>query len=88
MVCHITLMQGHVVYTGAKSRTPHSNRASDLQLFLLPPFCAKHHYATIEVRIPSEFLTYRGNVAVRKSALWGTDVYTDDSDVVASNDIF
>ncbi|KAK5668015.1 hypothetical protein QVD99_005059 [Batrachochytrium dendrobatidis] len=74
---------GHVVYTGARSRNPHSNRAADLQLFLLPQFTYKHHYATIQVRIPSEFLTYRGNIAVRKSALWGTDIYTDDSDVVA-----
>nr|KAJ3419430.1 hypothetical protein HK105_006963 [Polyrhizophydium stewartii] len=64
----------------ANGRNPHSNRAADLQLFLLPQFTPKHHYATIEVRIPAEFLTYRGNIAVRKSALWGTDVYTDDSD--------
>ncbi|KAI8930084.1 hypothetical protein BC831DRAFT_441269 [Entophlyctis helioformis] len=69
---------GHVVYTGARSRNPHSNRAADLQLFLLPQFTAKQHYATIEVRVPAEFLTYRGNIAVRKSALWGTDIYTDD----------
>ena len=75
---------GHVIYTGARTKTPHSNRAADLQLFLLPAFTAKHHYCTIEVRIPAEFLTYRGNVGVRKSAIWGTDVYTDDSDVVAS----
>ncbi|KAI8913495.1 histone deacetylation protein Rxt3-domain-containing protein [Gorgonomyces haynaldii] len=74
---------GHVVYTGAKSRSPHSIRAADLQLFLLPQFNSKHHYSTIEVRIPAEFLTYRGNIAVRKSAVWGTDIYTDDSDVVA-----
>jgi hypothetical protein len=76
---------------GAKSRSINSNRAADLKLFLLPQFDAKHHFATIEgyydiilVRIPAEFLTYRGNVAVRKSAVWGTDIYTDDSDVVAS----
>jgi hypothetical protein len=75
---------GHVVYTGAQSRAAHSNRAVDLELFLFPVFTEKHHYATIQVRIPAEFLTYRGNIAVRKSALWGTDVYTDDSDVVAS----
>lgn len=74
---------GHVIYTGAKSRSSHSNRSIDLDLFLCPQFTAKDHFATIQVRIPSEFLTYRGNVAVRKSALWGTDVYTDDSDVVA-----
>ncbi|KAJ1329982.1 hypothetical protein BSLG_009874 [Batrachochytrium salamandrivorans] len=74
---------GHVIYTGARSRNPHSNRAADLQLYLLPQFTIKHYYATIEVRIPSEYLTYRGNIAVRKSAVWGTDIYTDDSDIVA-----
>ncbi|KAJ3367447.1 hypothetical protein HDU91_001413 [Kappamyces sp. JEL0680] len=77
------LSLGHVIYTGAKSRTGHSNRAIDLDLFLCPAFTPKDHFATIEVRIPAEFLSYRGNIAVRKSALWGTDIYTDDSDVVA-----
>lgn len=76
---------GHVVYTGAQSRAAHSNRAVDLELFLCPIFTEKHHFATIQIRVPAEYLTYRGNIAVRKSALWGTDVYTDDSDVVASN---
>ncbi|KAJ3273037.1 hypothetical protein HDV01_004814 [Terramyces sp. JEL0728] len=75
---------GHVNYTGAKSRTAHSNRAVDLDLFLIPPFTKAHHFAALEVRIPAEFLSYRGNIAVRKSAIWGTDIYTDDSDVVAS----
>lgn len=74
-----------MVYTGARSRTLHSNRAADLQLFLLPPFQPKQHFALIQVRVPAEFLTYRGNIAVRKSAVWGTDIYTDDSDVVAGN---
>jgi hypothetical protein len=77
------LYLGHVVYTGAQSRAAHSNRAVDLELFLCPVFTEKNYYATIQVRIPAEFLTYRGNIAVRKSALWGTDIYTDDSDVVA-----
>ena len=76
---------GHIVYTGATSRSHHSNRGADLELFLIPEFNSVHHFATIQVRIPAEFLSYRGNIAVRKSALWGTDIYTDDSDVVASN---
>ena len=75
---------GHIVYTGATSRAHHSNRGADLELFLIPEFNSTHHFATIQVRIPAEFLSYRGNIAVRKSALWGTDIYTDDSDVVAS----
>ncbi|KAJ3325563.1 hypothetical protein HDV06_003333 [Boothiomyces sp. JEL0866] len=61
---------GHVNYTGAKSRTAHSNRAVDLDLFLIPQFTEAHHFATLEVRIPAEFLSYRGNIAVRKSAIW------------------
>jgi hypothetical protein len=74
---------GYVIYSGAQSRAGHSNRAADLDLFLLPEFNSTHHYATIQVRIPAEFLSYRGNIAVRKSALWGTEIYSDDSDVVA-----
>lgn len=72
------------MYTGAQSRALHSNRAVDLDLFLISEFTEKDHFSTIQVRIPFEFLSYRGNIALRKSALWGTDVYTDDSDVVAS----
>lgn len=39
--------------------------------------------ATLEVRIPCWFLTY-DNKMVKKRALWGTDIYTDDTDIVAS----
>lgn len=74
---------GYITYTGAKSRNKTSNRASDLDLFLCPAFTPKDHFSTIQIGIKAEFLTYRGNVAVRKSALWGTDIYTDDSDIVA-----
>ncbi|KAI8582469.1 hypothetical protein K450DRAFT_227315 [Umbelopsis ramanniana AG] len=38
--------------------------------------------ATLEVRIPCWFLTY-DNKMVKKRALWGTDIYTDDTDIVA-----
>jgi Histone deacetylation protein Rxt3 len=41
--------------------------------------------ATLEVRIPCWFLTY-DNKMVKKRALWGTDIYTDDTDIVASKD--
>lgn len=37
----------------------------------------------MEVRIASPYLTY-DNIKVKKRELWGTDIYTDDSDVVAS----
>jgi hypothetical protein len=36
-----------------------------------------------EVRIPQRFLK-RDNEAVAQRKLWGTGIYTDDSDVVAS----
>ena len=29
-------------------------------------------------------MTFRGNLALRKNAAWGTSIYTDDSDVVTS----
>lgn len=55
----------------------------DLELFLLPKFSVLEHYALIQVRIPFEFLDVNGNVAVQANAVWGTQVYTDDSDVIA-----
>ncbi|KAI9310921.1 histone deacetylation protein Rxt3-domain-containing protein [Dichotomocladium elegans] len=36
----------------------------------------------IDVLIPAVYLTYH-NPEVKRRALWGTDIYTDDSDVVA-----
>lgn len=54
----------------------------NLELFLLPKFSVLEHYALIQVRIPFEFLG-NDNVAAQANAVWGTQVYTDDSDVVA-----
>ncbi|KAI8092200.1 histone deacetylation protein Rxt3-domain-containing protein [Gilbertella persicaria] len=36
----------------------------------------------MEIRVPARFLTF-DNVRVKKRAIWGTDIYTDDSDIVA-----
>ncbi|KAG2233517.1 hypothetical protein INT48_003388, partial [Thamnidium elegans] len=36
----------------------------------------------MEVRVPARYLTFE-NTRVKKRALWGTDIYTDDSDIVA-----
>ncbi|KAI9259364.1 histone deacetylation protein Rxt3-domain-containing protein [Sporodiniella umbellata] len=36
----------------------------------------------IEVRIPAKYLSFE-NAQVKKKAVWGTDIYTDDSDIVA-----
>ncbi|KAG0309980.1 hypothetical protein BGZ99_000741 [Dissophora globulifera] len=48
---------------------------------LLPGMQGKEN-SLLEVRIASVYLTY-DNVKVKKREVWGTDVYTDDSDVVA-----
>ena len=72
---------GHVLYTGALQHS--SGSLEDLQLFLLPKFSVLEHYALIEVRIPFEFLDLKENLAVQANAVWGTSVYTDDSDVIA-----
>ncbi|KAF9161065.1 hypothetical protein DFQ26_004904 [Actinomortierella ambigua] len=48
---------------------------------LLPAMEGKEN-SVLEVRIASSYLTY-DNAKVRKRYLWGTDIYTDDSDVVA-----
>jgi hypothetical protein len=41
----------------------------------------------MEIRVPARFLTFE-NTRVQKRALWGTDIYTDDSDIVASKLVF
>ncbi|KAJ2963546.1 hypothetical protein NQZ79_g1434 [Umbelopsis isabellina] len=46
------------------------------------PVLENQENAILEVRIPSWCLTYE-NKMVKKRALWGTDIYTDDSDIVA-----
>lgn len=48
---------------------------------LLPDFLCNHINCTVDVRIPRYDLYDNENVYQRK--VWGTDVYTDDSDVVA-----
>ncbi|OZJ01581.1 hypothetical protein BZG36_05400 [Bifiguratus adelaidae] len=49
---------------------------------LLLPNLEAHPNGLLEVRIPAPYLSF-GNIKVRRRALWGTDVYTDDSDIVA-----
>ncbi|KAJ3143975.1 transcriptional regulatory protein rxt3, partial [Irineochytrium annulatum] len=74
---------GYVIYDGAHMADRKSDKAADMKLFLLPAFNTSHLYATIEIRIPAEFLTFNENIAVKHQALWGTEIYTDDSDIVA-----
>ncbi|CAG8441938.1 11865_t:CDS:2 [Diversispora eburnea] len=48
---------------------------------ILPPL-EFHENGILEVRVSSKHLTWN-NKKVRSRFLWGTDIYTDDSDVVA-----
>lgn len=73
-----------VMYTGATPRISGSTNPADLSLFILPRFEQKHHFALIDVDVPYYHLTYNENLAVLANAVWGTDVYADDSDVVAA----
>ncbi|XP_010272511.1 PREDICTED: uncharacterized protein LOC104608276 [Nelumbo nucifera] len=43
---------------------------------------SSHNGPTLEIRIPAEYVTAT-NRQVRGGQLWGTDIYTDDSDLVA-----
>ncbi|KAF9362940.1 hypothetical protein BGX34_005218 [Mortierella sp. NVP85] len=49
---------------------------------LLLPSLEGRENSLVEVRIASPYLTY-DNIKVKRRELWGTDIYTDDSDVVA-----
>ncbi|KAI1306252.1 hypothetical protein EDD11_004838 [Mortierella claussenii] len=48
---------------------------------LLPDMQGREN-SLLEIRVASSYLTY-DNVKVKRRELWGTDVYTDDSDVVS-----
>ncbi|KAF7722038.1 hypothetical protein EC973_003760 [Apophysomyces ossiformis] len=48
----------------------------------LLPNMSGHINGIFEVRVPARYLSY-GNKHIQKRAIWGTDIYTDDSDVVA-----
>lgn len=48
---------------------------------LLPNFISKYINYTIDIKIPSYSLYNNENVLNR--SLWGTDIYTDDSDIIA-----
>ncbi|KAI8831966.1 histone deacetylation protein Rxt3-domain-containing protein [Chytriomyces cf. hyalinus JEL632] len=74
---------GSVVYRLPTRSDPGSSDLASLNLFLLPQFDSSHLYATIDVRISAEHLSFMRNPAVQCRAVWGTDIYTDDSDVVA-----
>jgi hypothetical protein len=75
---------GFVRYQGPRLSDASSDSASDAQLFLLPKFHSEHLYGTIDVLVPAEHLHFQKNLAIETRAVWGTDVYADDSDVVAS----
>ncbi|SAM00395.1 hypothetical protein [Absidia glauca] len=47
---------------------------------LLPNF-QDHVNGVLQVRVPARYLTYE-NPKVKKRAVWGTGIYTDDSDIV------
>ncbi|KAI8608995.1 hypothetical protein BC830DRAFT_1152805 [Chytriomyces sp. MP71] len=79
---HLTSL-GRVIYRAPSRTISGSTDPASLRLFLLPEFNTNHLYATIDVLIPAEFLSYTRNPGVQCRALWGTDIYTDDSDVVA-----
>lgn len=48
----------------------------------MDPQFADHLYSTLKVKVPYKFLNWE-NDAIKARAVWGTDVYTDDSDIVA-----
>ncbi|KAJ3025733.1 UNVERIFIED_CONTAM: hypothetical protein HDU68_006754 [Siphonaria sp. JEL0065] len=61
----------------------YSPPTTDSDLFLLPELNSNHLFATLQVRVPREHLSFKSNKGVTSRALWGTDIYTDDSDIVA-----
>lgn len=75
---------GEVKYTGAHflQDTPIKSRDT-LKLFLLPRFTESDIGSIVPVIIPSHHLIAYRNLSVRSRAIWGTEVYTDDSDIVS-----
>lgn len=65
-----------------KQKRPPNYIYSPTRLLPVDSILSSSNSASILVHVPAEHLTHR-NAALRNRLLWGTDVYTDDSDLVA-----
>ncbi|PXF48310.1 Transcriptional regulatory protein rxt3 [Gracilariopsis chorda] len=65
-----------------KQKLPPHYIYSPTRLLPIQSLLSSNSSATIHVHVPAEHLTPR-NAALRNRLLWGTDFYTDDSDLVA-----
>ncbi|ANB12500.1 Transcriptional regulatory protein RXT3 [Sugiyamaella lignohabitans] len=74
----ITKFPRHIL--GAVIYEPQSKNSSHV---LLPRYDDKIN-SVIQIRIPRRFLNHQTNLAIPERRLWGTDIYTDDSDIVAA----
>ncbi|KAI9333115.1 histone deacetylation protein Rxt3-domain-containing protein [Obelidium mucronatum] len=75
---------GCVTYAPPTRTAAPQNDPRSLALSLLPEFNTDHLFGSLDIRIPAEHLSYTRNPAVQCRAVWGTDIYTDDSDIVAA----
>lgn len=75
-------------YAGASCKTPGVFELEGLSLFLLPRFSPQDYYSLLEIIIPKVYLSFQYNIAVDACAVWGTDIYSDDSDIVTGTLIF
>ncbi|ORY44707.1 Rxt3-domain-containing protein [Rhizoclosmatium globosum] len=71
---------GSVVYTPP---TPNPLSPSLPTLSLLPKFNTSHLNGLLDVYVPAHNLSFLNNPGVQSRAVWGTHIYTDDSDIVA-----
>ncbi|KAK9460766.1 histone deacetylation protein Rxt3-domain-containing protein, partial [Lipomyces oligophaga] len=63
---------GFLIYTPTPAKRP-----------FLPRLPTKIN-STIQIRIPRQFLLRHANPHIGRREVWGTDIYTDDSDIVAA----
>ncbi|KXS10871.1 Rxt3-domain-containing protein [Gonapodya prolifera JEL478] len=74
---------GSLRYHSPRYPRPALPTTSSVSLHPLPPFTGVDLYGVLEVRVPALECSVE-NLGVKKRAVWGTGVYTDDSDVVAA----
>ncbi|KAJ3340074.1 hypothetical protein HDU93_007416 [Gonapodya sp. JEL0774] len=76
-------LSGSLPYQPPTYPRPSLPTTVSVRLRPLPLFASADLYGIVEIRVPLEEISVT-NLAVRKRAVWGTGVYTDDSDVVGA----
>jgi len=70
---------GTLLYTPP---APEAQNFAELKLHPLPRAISSQLYSVVRIAVPAASLTVKGP-GIRRKCVWGSEVYTDDSDPLA-----